>query len=149
MQKQEPDIEARLRTLRVLWFAMLSNVGVFFVFLTFAFEPVAEQLGFSVVSFALAALGTLAVIISFPLKQKMLQLSVEQQKLDLVQQAFVLSWAICEAAALFGILDRFLTGNRYYFVLLLMSAAGIALNFPKRDHLLSATYKTSSQGTTL
>jgi hypothetical protein len=126
---------------------MLSNVAIFFLFVSFAFEPSSmANMSNNTLSIALLVVGITLVIVSFLMKQKMLQLSVAQQKLDMVQTAFVLAWAIAEAAALLGILDRFLTGNPYYFILLAISFAGIALNIPKRDHLLAATYKLNSQG---
>ena len=146
MQNKEANIDQRLRTLRILWFAMLSNVAIFFLFISFAFEPSNANVSNNTLSIALLVVGITLVIVSFLMKQKMLQLSVAQQKVDMVQTAFVLAWAISEAAALLGILDRFLTGNPYYFILLAISFVGIALNIPKRDHLLAATYKLNSQG---
>lgn len=50
-------------------------------------------------------------------------------------------YAMCEAGALFGLVDLMVTGNRYYFVVMMTGALGILLHFPRRDHLLGATYK--------
>jgi hypothetical protein len=41
-------------------------------------------------------------------------------------------------------MDRVVTGNRYYFVLLLIAAIGMLLHFPRREHLLAASYKQIS-----
>ena len=146
MQKRETAVENRLRTLRVMWLAMLSNVVIFFLISVFAFNAPSESSANVTLTIALLVLGTLFVVISFPLKQRVHKLAVEQQKIDLVQTGFVLAWAVCEVAALLGMLDRFLSNDRYYFVLFLISAAGMAMHFPRRDHLLAATYKTSSKG---
>jgi hypothetical protein len=143
-ENQETLIDNRFRTLLILWFAMLMNVVMFYLFLVFAFAPSAEPAPNNTLSLTLLIVGTLLVIVSFPIKRRFLNLSVEKQKLDLVNTGLVLAWAISEVATMLGMLDRFLTGNRYYFVLFLISAAGIALNFPRRDHLLAATYKKTS-----
>jgi hypothetical protein len=47
--------------------------------------------------------------------------------------------------ALLGVIDFFVNNDPYYFFLLLIGAVGIAVQFPKRDHLLAATYKDLSR----
>lgn len=144
----EIDIGKRQQTLMVLWFAMLMNMGLLFV-VAFIAAPEARSEANSTSSFltfALAALGTFLVVISFAVKRKFLQRSVDRQDVSLVQKGLVIAWAICEVSALIGLLERFLIGNRDYFILFLLAAVGIALHFPRPDYLKSASYKTPSTG---
>jgi len=144
----EIDIGKRQQTLMVLWFAMLMNMGILFV-VAFIAAPEARSeadSASSFLTFALAALGTFLVVISFAVKRKFLQRSVDRQDVSLVQKGLVVAWAICEVSALIGLLERFLIGNRDYFVLFLLAAVGIALHFPRPDYLKSASYKTTSTG---
>jgi hypothetical protein len=89
----------------------------------------------------LTALGTFMIGVSFVIKQRFLNQSVEQQKVALVQTGFIVAIAMCEAGALFGLVDLMTTGNRYYFVVMIIAVLGILIHFPRRDHLLAAGYK--------
>ena len=89
----------------------------------------------------LAALGTFLVGASFAVKQKFLARSVEEQDVSLVQKGMVLACAMCEGSALLGLLERFVIGNREYYLLFLVAAVGIAFHFPRRSQLESASYK--------
>lgn len=143
--------DARYRIMLILWCAQLMSIGFLF-FLSLFLGPqvdteISNQPGrHPVLIGALTAMGTLLVILSFAVKRKFLAQSVEKQSLDLVQKALVIACAMCEASALLGLLERFLIGNREYYLLFLIAAIGTALHFPRREHLLSATYKTSPDG---
>jgi NADH:ubiquinone oxidoreductase subunit 2 (subunit N) len=88
----------------------------------------------------LTASGTFLVIISFVVKQRILQRSVEKQDVNLVQKGLVIACAMCEISALLGLIERFTIGNREYYWLFLLAAAGIAFHFPRRSQLESASY---------
>ena len=134
------NIEQRLRTIRILWIAMLFSVVVYYVFTLFVPQQIERQPN-STVSLFLLAVGVLATIISFPIKRRFLNQAVDQQRVQVLQQGYIFTWAVNEIAALFGLLDFFLTGNRYYFVLFLIAAIGLLLHYPKRQHLIDASWK--------
>jgi hypothetical protein len=92
--------------------------------------------------FALTALGTVLVVISFPVKNKLLERSVEKQDINLVQKALIFACAICEVSALLGLIEFFIVGNREYYLLLALAAGGIALHFPQRSQLEAASYQS-------
>lgn len=140
MQQPDPKIDTRLRTMRTLWFALFLSVGLYLGFTVFAMEPASEP-GNRLLSFIFAAVATFIVILSFPIRQKLLQRSVDQQNTMLVQQAFVVAWAMCEVSAILGIVEYMVVGSRDYLVLFLLAAVGMLLHFPKRQHLLDASYK--------
>jgi hypothetical protein len=99
----------------------------------------------SLLIFGLTALGTFLVILSFPVKAKLLERSVETQDVTLVQKALIVACAICEAAGFLALLEFFTVGNREYVLLLLAGAVGIALHFPRRSQLEAASYKNPEQ----
>jgi NADH:ubiquinone oxidoreductase subunit 2 (subunit N) len=140
MQRQTPSIETRQRSLITLWFALLMSLGLYLLVTLFAMES-REESGSKLLSFIFAAVATFTVILSFPLKQRLLRRSVEKQDPSAVQSAFVLAWAMCEVSALLGIVEYSVVGTRDYLVLFLIAAVGMILHFPTRQHLLNASYK--------
>lgn len=142
------DLDTRYRTLLILWFALLMSVVLFFVMtIVAAPEPLDRDRDAptSVILLALAGVGTFLVVLSFVVKRKMLQRSVEKQEPMMVQQALVTACAMCEISALLGTFERFSIGSGNHYVLFLVSAVGIALHFPKRDHLLAASWNDETR----
>lgn len=137
------DMNAKLRTMFILWLALLMSIVMYFI-LTLVAAPeirASQTTSESWLIVALTALAMILVIISFVVKQKFLRRSVDQQNVELVQTGYVLAWALCEASALFGVLECFALGYRYYYALLLLGAIGIGIQFPRRDHIAAATFK--------
>jgi hypothetical protein len=144
----EVDLNKRYQTLLVLWFALLMSIVLYFVVALLAVpdpDPNAAMAGRSksLMTFALAALGTFVVVISFAVKRKLLERSVENQDVTLVQKALVIACAMCEVTALIGLLERFIIGNSDYYLLFIVAAIGTALHFPRREQLQAATFKSS------
>jgi hypothetical protein len=145
--------DVRYRIMLILWCAQLMSIGFLFFLSLFLGPQVDTEISNEpgsqpspVLIGALTAMGILLVILSFAVKRKFLALSVEKQSVDLVQKALVIACAMCEASALLGLLERLLIGNHDYYLLFLIAAIGTTLHFPRREHLLSATYKTSPDG---
>src|SRR5688572_30005159 len=142
------DLDTRYRTMLILWLALLMSVVMLFV-MTIVVAPASlgsdRDAPTSVVLFALAAVGTFLVVLSFAVKRKFLQRSVEKQDVSLVQQALVVACAMCEVSALFGVVERFLIGSGDHYVLFLVSVVGLALHVPKRDHLLAASWNEETR----
>ena len=137
------QIELRIRTMRTLWIAMLLSVGAYYVFTFFAGRS-EEITPNRTLSLILAGVALLTTLLSFLVKNKLLSVAVERQQVQLVQQGYIVIWALSEVAALLGLLDFFLTGDRYYYVLFLIAACGLLLHFPRREHVLNAAFKSSS-----
>lgn len=141
----EIDLNKRHQTLIVLWFALLMSIGMFFIFSLFAAPEISHERSnppSSLLIVALTALGTFLVILSFVVKRKLLERSVDKQDINLVQKGLVIACAMCEVSAMLGLLERFLIGNREYYLLFLIAAAGTAAHFPRRSHLEAASYKS-------
>jgi NADH:ubiquinone oxidoreductase subunit 2 (subunit N) len=144
----ESNLNKRYQTLVTLWFALLMSIGMYFLFSVFVAPARSNEAGnppSSLLIVALTALGTLLVIVSFPVKRKFLERSVEKQDVNLVQKGLVIACAICEVSALLGLLERFIIGNREYYLLFLIAAAGTAFHFPRRSQLEAASYKNPAQ----
>ncbi|HEY5884206.1 MAG TPA: hypothetical protein VIT88_05930 [Pyrinomonadaceae bacterium] len=142
------DLDTRYRSMLILWFALFMSIVMFFV-LTVVAAPESSSSDrdtpTSFVLFALAGVGAFLVVLSFAVKRKILQRSVDKQDPMLVQQALVVGCAMCEVSALFGVFERFSIGSGDHYVLFLLSAIGIALHFPKRDHLLAASWNEETR----
>jgi hypothetical protein len=141
-QNNPQTIEARILTMRVLWFAMLMSVAVYFVFTLFTTRKESLEPN-PIISLTLLCVAVLMVLVSFVIKSKLLSNAVDQHNTVMVQQAYIVTWAITEAAALLGLLDFFLTTDRYYYVLLIIAALGLLIHFPRREHVVNAGFKST------
>lgn len=133
------NIEIRIRTIRTLWFALFVSVGLYFA-LTF-FVQRSENQPNATLFLVLAAVSVTTVAASFIIKTNFLSRAEQQQQVSLVQQGYVVASALTEVPALLGLVDYFTTGNDYYYVFFIISALGMLLHFPRRDHVLNAAYK--------
>jgi hypothetical protein len=141
----ELDLNKRYQTMIVLWFALLMSIVMFFLFSLFVpvgigTEPNNESRFLLIL--VLTAVGTLLVILSFVVKNKVLERSVDKQEIGLVQQALVMACAMCEASALLGLVEYFLVGTREYYLLFALATLGMAFHFPRRSQLEAATYQS-------
>jgi hypothetical protein len=144
-EKNSASIDARYRTMLILWSGQMGSVALFFLVTQFA-EVADDLTPKNVLSFAFAAVGTFVAIISFVVKSKLLQRAEEKQDVALVQQALVVGCALSEVPALLGVVERFILPGREYLLLLAISLIAMALHFPRRLHLLAASYKDSAFG---
>ena len=135
-ETDQPNIDTRYRTLVILWFAICMSVLIFLVVINFSPVPAAAN---RQLTLALNSLGIVPVALSFLLKQRALVKSVETQRIDLVQSAYVLSFALCESSALLGVVDHFTTGSRYSYFAFVIAGLGLLLHFPQRKNLVNAS----------
>ena len=142
----EVDLSKRYQTMLTLWFALLMSIVMYFVFLQVAASSIAnpENPPDSRLVVVITALGAVFVLVSFVVKRKLLERSVEKQDVLLVQKALVFACALCEISALLGLLERFLFGNRQYYLLFILAAAGDLFHFPRRSQLEAASYKNTN-----
>jgi drug/metabolite transporter (DMT)-like permease len=140
-QTGAPDnIELRLRTMRTLWLAMLMSIVMYYVFTLFAPRP-PNGTPNNTIFLVLVCAAVVTALISFPIKNALIKKAIDQQQPAMVQQAYIVAWAVMEVGGLLGILDFYLTGDRYYYVMLIIAACGQLLHAPKREHLVDASFK--------
>jgi hypothetical protein len=136
----QQDIEPRMRTMRTIWSAMLMSIGFYYAFTFFAKRPENVEPN-STLFLVLVGIAVSTVLLSFPVKNKLISQAIEQQHVPLVQQAYIVAWALSEVPALLGLLDFYLTGNRYFYVLFLIAVFAQLLHFPRREHVINASFK--------
>ena len=142
-QNSAPDnIELRMRTMRTLWLAMLMTVVMYFVFTLFAGRPPTRTPN-NTLFLVLVGAAVLMTLISFPIKSALVNRAIDRQQPAMVQQAYIVAWAVTEVGGLLGMLDFFMTGDRYYYVLLVIAGCGQLLHFPKREHVVNASFQRS------
>ena len=129
-------VDTRYRVILIIWLAMLASLGIYFLITNFVEAPPASDNG--TIIWVLIALGVSTTSISFLLKRALLTRAAREQRLELVQVAYVIAFALCEMAGIFGVVAYFLTAHRYYHLLFIISALGILLHKPRRDDLLNA-----------
>ena len=122
----EVDLNKRYQTMLTLWFALLMSVVMYFVFVQIAAPSIAnaENPSKSRLVVVITALGALFVVVSFVVKRKLLERSVEAQDVGMVQKAMIVALALCEVSALLGLSRTFVFGNREYYLLFILAAAG-------------------------
>ena len=140
------SIDARYRTMLILWVGQTMSVVMFFFVTQFANSSAQSDDSTSRLSWVFLGLGALSAIISFVVRSKILQRSVEKQDPVLVQSAVTIGLALCEIPALLGVVERFAFPGSNYYLLFVIAFAGIALHFPRRDFLLAASYKDPTFG---
>jgi hypothetical protein len=133
-------IDSAYRVLVIIWLASLTSVGILFAMSVLIPHANGEAQN-KVMSYLIDGLGALCVIISTVIKSTLLNQSVQQQRMEGVVTAYIVPLSLCEAAALFGLLDHFVIGNPYYYLLFIISIAGFALHWPRRQHLLDASFR--------
>ena len=141
--KPKVNIDARYRTMLILWFALLMSV-VMYVLMALVIKTPETPEDNRMLSFIFAGIGTFSAVVSFPIRSKLLQQSVEQQDLGLVQKALIVGCALSEVPGLLAVLARFILPGRDYMLLFAISLIAMALHFPRRSNLLAASYKNSS-----
>ena len=127
--------------MRTLWIALFMSIGLYYALTLFVGRS-EEVESNDMLSLILILIGFSTTLISFPIKNKLLARAAEQQQVQLVQQAYIVAWALSEVAALLGMLDFFATGHRHYYVLFIIGALGQLLHFPRREHIINAWSKT-------
>lgn len=123
----------------ILWAAIFLSIATYLVFIWM--RPVAPDPENTKLALILVSMSTVPVALSFFVKDTLLGKAAEKQKPEQVQTAYIIAFALSESAVLIGLLTYLVTGSRYYIVAMGIGALGILLHFPRKRHLLDATYK--------
>src|SRR5262245_36869503 len=137
---QQVNIDARMRTIRTLWFALLASVAMYYVFAMISGRPETVRPN-STMSLVLMVGAMSVTLASFVIKKRLLTQAIEQRQPAQVQQAYIVTWALCEIPAILGMLDFFTTANRFYYLFFILAACGLLLHFPRREHVENAAFK--------
>ena len=131
-QEAEAKVAARYRVFLVLWIGIFMSIVLFLVLaLAVASTGVANPM----LSYSLLGASLIVVIVSVLLKQRLVKQAIDKREIQSLQSAYIIGMALCESAALFGLLDHFVTGSNISWFTFLLAATGILLHFPKKDDL--------------
>ena len=133
-------IALRMRTMRILWLALMISVVQFFVMFAVLTTRPADTKENNVLSLALVIVGMSMTIASILVRQKIVSQAIAQKSVAMVQQAYIVAWALCEASALMGLLDFFITANRFYYVPYVIALLGDLINFPRKGDVEAALF---------
>jgi len=131
-QEVEAKIDARYRVFLILWIAILTSIGILFGLALFIPSSGKPNQTFSI---ALLGIGFATVMTSFGYKQLMVRKAIDKQQMQALMSAYIVSFALCESAALFALMDHFTTGSGYYRFGIILAAIGMVLHFPQKEHL--------------
>ncbi len=145
---QNSNVERNYQTMLVIWAALLLSQLILLVVVYFA-KPEVYKFDFTkpflgenpvlIIAFAVIAVTNLAF--SFVMKKRSFVQAVEKQQIALVQTGSILAYAFCEAISLLGIVLAFAFSYQYFFVWFALGILGFILHFPRRDDVVSASYK--------
>ena len=146
---QNSNVERNYQTMLVIWAALLFSQLILLVVVYFV-KPEVYRFDFSkpfffgetpVLFFAFAALGVAVFVLSFVMKKRSFAQAVEKQQIALVQSGLILAYAFCEATSLLGFVLAFAFSYQYFFAWFALGILGFILHFPRRDDVVSASYK--------
>jgi len=135
-QQMEARVEARHRTLMFLWFGILMSMSLFLGLTLFVPSNNAEPK--TTLSFAFMGAAFMVVILSVLIKLRVVQRAIEKRDAAMLQTGYVAAFALCEAAALWGVIDHFVTGSSYYYFSFALGLLGMLVHFPKKEHVRAA-----------
>lgn len=133
----------RYRTLLVIWVAILWSIVMLTALpVMIKRDPQLSPNRTLFMLFLGACLAAAAA--SLILKGLLLSRAEQQQNPPLAGQAYILSFALCEASTLFGVVAYFTGASPYYYLLFIPGIACMLLNMPSRERLLTTVYKPAS-----
>jgi putative Mn2+ efflux pump MntP len=135
----QTNVEAQHRTLLIIWTMLLMSVIGFLVFTVFV--PSNATGDKMVIAIILIVLGCSNVSLSFTFKRALLKKSIENRDLQFVSRAYIAALALCESAALFGVIIHFVTGSASSYVAFAVGLIGMLLHFPQKKHLQDVFFK--------
>ena len=137
-QEMESRVAARYVVFLILWFAILMSV---MLFLGFVLVVGSQGTPNPALGYALLGIGAMTVVASFFLKQQLMRKAIDNNDVTALQSAHIVSLALCESAALLGVINRFVTASNTSWFLFAVAVLGILLHFPKKDYLRAALFK--------
>ncbi len=149
-RKQTAEIDQKYRSLATIWFVLLMSqfmvlgAAVYIGGQTLAAAEAAgaEPQENAVVILIFAMLGLSSLAMSFFLRKRMQDQAEAMQNMSYVQTGVLIACALCESISLVGFILAVVFGYKYFFLWFVVGIAGIFLHFPRRQHLINASYRS-------
>jgi len=144
----KPDIDQLFRTMAIIWFVLLMSqfalVGVAYSIAGDALQKNVEQgfLGaYPPVVLCAIMLAVSNLVISFFMRRRANEQAVADQNVKYVQTGLVIACAFCESISIIGMVLAIAFAYPYFYLWFAVGILGIFLHFPRRQHLLDASFK--------
>lgn len=134
-------IDARFRIMLIVWVAFLMSIGFLFLLTLILQSPQNSQSDTTVISWAFSVIGTTAAVTSILVKRYMLNQAIKKQDMLVVFTGHIVAVGLTESAAVFALLLYTVAPGRAYIFLFIISAISMLAHYPRRTHLLAASYK--------
>jgi hypothetical protein len=151
MQRHSQELDNRFRTMMTIWVVLLLSqfmfVGAVLALKGHAFTidtgqpPLGDEPIIPIV-FGILAISNLGL--SFFFRKRSLEQAIAEQKPGHVQTGLIIACALCESISILGVVLAVAFGYQYYFIWLALGIIGIFLHFPRRKHLLDASFSRST-----
>ncbi|MFT6633254.1 MAG: hypothetical protein ACJAS4_003224 [Bacteriovoracaceae bacterium] len=127
MEGNNNSVKVNKQVVIIIWVALIASMFIYFGLIQFGFIPKAVG-GNEIIAPVLLSMGVIIAFVSKFMYKK-------ANKTESPQQAFtfyVLSWALAESGAVFGLINYMITGNEIYtYLLFLLGLLTITTNIPK------------------
>lgn len=132
------EVRVRYRVALIIWVIMLWSIFTF-VLMAFLIRRVDGPEIDRKLFIILQVLCLVAALASFIMKGVLMKRAVRERSMEQVVQAYIFTFALCEASSLVGLLSFFLGASSYYY-LFLPGLFCLLLHMPRRERLLAVTY---------
>jgi len=144
----KPDVDQLFRTMAIIWFVLLMSqfalLGVAYTVAGDGLQKNVEQgfLGvYPPVVFCAIMLAVSNLAISFFMRRRANEQAVADQNVKYVQTGLVIACAFCESISIIGMVLAIAFAYPYFYIWFAVGILGIFLHFPRRQHLLDASFK--------
>lgn len=139
----QKSVEERYRQSRTLWIYRLVGLLSLYITPQLIGRPEGVEPNDKLfLVFVIISVGGL--LSSFPIKSWFLRRAVDAQAPERVGVAYSAAFMLSDLGSLLGVIDFFITGDRYFHVLFIIAAVGLLFHFPRRQHFLNAAFKSST-----
>jgi F0F1-type ATP synthase membrane subunit c/vacuolar-type H+-ATPase subunit K len=140
-ETRQPDPAKLYRILIIIWAAMFTSITLFLLLAAFIApeQPQAQADGNRTMTIIFATVGILVAIASVIFRHRLVAQAVERQQPQQLFPAYIVAFALSEAAAIFGLLNRFTTSDRYYYLLFIVAFIALLLNLPRQSDVVNAS----------
>src|SRR6059036_2884293 len=109
--EREMKVAARFRTFLILWIAMLASIGFLFALASLVRTPAKPN---STLTYVLTGTALVSVVASLAIKFQKVRQAIDKHDIGALMSAYIVGFALSEAAALFGMLEHFNTGSSFF-----------------------------------
>lgn len=148
MPENKIDPEQTYRTLLIIWAALVAS-QFFFVVMLFVLKPELFKFEFTepllganpIILLIGGAFAVSNLVLSFVLRKRFLDKSVNEQNIGLVQTAMIAGCALCESLSMVGLITATVANYQYFFIFFAGGMIGMLFHMPRRSDIDAASFR--------